>query len=464
VSTSGDNIVVEIKSTFDPSGAKAAERSQHDLTNATKPVVEAFKNTEKEVHASRQALAGLNSVAAAGQGSWMGLTRALEAFGGGLAEIAAKASMVIGALSAGYALGSAIDKWFGISKAISGAIVPAEKFVSIQDKIKAQIGDLNATTLAAVTKQFDTLTASLKATLSEMDRINSIKNELAGKETAAQLAETEANMPPGFARDKAILAKTQERDLASVADRRKQALAKLAAAEEAKKAGEAAVLATESAEGDARKASIIANQNPATSLEDRSAARQRLQIAQGASRSARARQEQLDEAYGNTMAETSNTNRGLALEERTIRARGTIGSKEITTREAEAKRREEQERIEREDRREQINARNREEGEGIARRVTRENWQSQRDQLSAENKRLEKDWLPTARVQDLRDQAAPSPQPPIPASTARVQDLRAQAAANTKQTDSAVATVLQLLQSNSAKLQMLEEKIKNLPR
>jgi hypothetical protein len=555
MSDNRDNILVEIKSTFDKSGAVEAERSQDKLVEHTKPVAEQFKKTEKEVQASRQALAGLNSVAAAGQGSWMGLTRALEAFGGGLADVAAKASMVIGALSAGYALGSAIDKWFGISKAISEAIVPAEKYASIQDRIKAKLGDLNAASLAAVTKQFDTLTASVHATLAGMDKINSVKNELTGKETEALLAEIEAGMPPGIARDKALLAKKQERELASIEARKYQALEQLEIATKAKKVGEASVLDTETAEKEARFASMVAENkykedsgilNPFTNeyevnpkrraenLENASAARQRLQIAENVSRTARARQQQLEETYGQKETETWDTMRGLDLEERAVRARGIVGGNEIAAREQEDIDRKREEAA-REDKRLQKEVEDLVKQEDQEQsRLARQELERKRAELAERIKELQTRALPAARVQDLRSRAQSVPGPtearpafttaramrarwatkterrqeqtpleqtdhnddlPLPALRSRAQsvpgptearpaftidrnaqtraarpafttdqDAQARAAAANKQTDSAVAMVLQLLEANAAKMKLLEDKIRNLPR
>jgi hypothetical protein len=422
------NILIQIKSTFERSGAVEAEAAQKRLESATKPVAESFAKSEREIQKSRQALAGLNSVAAAGQGSWMGLTRSLEAFGGRLADIAAKGSMVVGALSAGYALGTAIDKWFGISDAISKSIVSAEKYVSVQDRIKKQLGDIDKTTLAAVTAQFDKLSDSLSSTLSQMEKINAVRNQLMGLETEAQISEMEAGTPPGPARDKALLAKRQERDLASIEERRNQARAKLATAEEARKSGEAAVWTAESSEGDARKTFMLLNQNPSASLEAKAEARQRLQIAERASAAARASMSPLNETYGNTMADTSNTMRGLSFEERTVRARTAGGMSSIAREE--------------EQRRAGIRDNLSSDMLSISRNATRSAMLSRRDELASQAANLRESALPAARVNDLRTQAAGA----------------------AKQADSAVAAVSAVLSQITAQLKALEDKIHNLPR
>ena len=336
-----NEILIKIQTAYESGGIEAVkkaiadtEKETKNLGNSNSELERKTTSSNRELNNSQRALAGLNSASAASRGSFQGLSQTLEVFGGNLATLAAKASLVAGAFTAGFSIGTAIDKWLGISDAISKALVPAEKFVSIQDRIKAKLGDLDAASLAAVKKEFDSLTVSLESTFAGMEKINSIKNELMGKETAAQLAETEANMPPGPARDKALLAKREERELASIEERRNQARAKLAAAEEARKSAQDAVVKAETTE-EAR-ARIVANQFPSDPLEDRVLARRRLEAARQASSAARSRMAPIDEVYGNTRADTYNTMRGLALEERAVRARSTSQRNEISITEQKA--------------------------------------------------------------------------------------------------------------------------------
>jgi hypothetical protein len=199
---SDNKILYEIQSAFDKTGTDAAERAQDRLADKTKSLNRTFQDNDRDATRARQALAGLSAASQASQGSFGGLARVLEGFSGRLADLAGKATLVAGAFSAGYGVGTAIDRWLGLSKAVADAYAPMEKVASIQDRIKAQLGDLNAASLGAVKQQFDALSESLASTMSQMDQINRIKNSLASDESEAQLAELEAGLPPGPGRDR----------------------------------------------------------------------------------------------------------------------------------------------------------------------------------------------------------------------------------------------------------------------
>ena len=419
------DILIQIKSSFEAQGAADAERAQDRLASKTKDLNRTLQSNERDTTRARQALAGMSAASAASQGSFGGLSRVLESFSGRLADLAGKAALVGGAFSAGYGLGTAIDRWLGLSKAVADAYAPMEKVSSIQDRLRAQLANLNATSLASVKKEFDSLSESLAATTAQMDQVNRIKNQLMGQETEAKLAETEAAMPPGLARDRAILDARRGSEQASIEERRNQARAKFAAAEQAKAGGEAAVWSTESAEGDARKQEmLLARPDSGATLEQRAAARQRTQAAEGGSAAARARMEELAEAFGQALMEKANTMRSLEFEERTSKARYTGGVSGVAAK---------QQAI-----REGVSADMR----GISTAATRSALQSQLGDLSE-------------RADTLRTQGMPA---------ARVQDLRSKAAGASKQSDSAVAAVSAVLDSITARMKALEDKLKNLPR
>jgi len=434
--SSDDNILIEIKSAFEKSGTDAAERAQDRLASKTKDLNRTFQDNEKDTNRARQALGGLSAASQASQGSFSGLSRVLEGFSGRLADLAGKATLVAGAFSAGYGIGTAIDKWLGLSKAVADAYAPMEKVVSLTDRIKAQIGDLNATSLASVKKEFDSLTESLNSTMTQLDAVNRVKNQLMGQETEAQLAELEASMPPGPARDRAILQTRRGREQASIEERRNQARAKFSAAEQAKAGGEAALWSAESAEGDARKQEmLLARPDSGATLEQRAVARNRTQAAEGGSAAARARMEELAEAFSRALMEKANTMRSLALEERTSSARYSSGVNTLDLRA-----REEAQRLA--TRRQGIREGVSNDMRGISSDATRSALESQLGDLSS-------------RADTLRTQAMPA---------ARVQDLRSKASGASKQADSAVAAVAAVLDSITARMRTLEDKLKNLPR
>jgi hypothetical protein len=135
-----NDVLVEVKSTYDATGTQAADRAQVNLANTTKEVGRQMEHTEKQTQKARQALGGLSAAAAASQGSFGGFAIALQNLGGGLADVAAKFALVAGAFSAGYGIGSAIDKWLGLSDAISGASEKGEELVSMPWRSSARDG------------------------------------------------------------------------------------------------------------------------------------------------------------------------------------------------------------------------------------------------------------------------------------------------------------------------------------
>lgn len=432
---SDQDILIQIKASFEGQGAVEAERAQDRLAAKTKDLNRTLQDNEKDTTRARQALAGMSAASAASQGSFGGLSRVLESFSGRLADVAAKASLVAGAFSAGYGLGTAIDRWLGISKAIADAVAPAQQFATIQDRIRAQIGDLNAASLDAVKKEFDSLTQSLQSTTAQLDQVNRIKNQLMGQETEAQLAELEASMPPGPARDRALLQARRNREQTSIEERRNQARAKFSAAEQAKAGGQSALWNAQSAEGDALKNLMLLQQDPTASLQAKAAARVQHESAQTVSATAQARMDQLAEAFSQALMEKANTMRSLALEERTSTARYTSGVSTVD-------RREQEEAARQAARRQGIRENLSNDMRGISSDATRATLENQLGDLSQ-------------RADSLRSQGLPA---------ARVQDLRSKASGASKQADSAVAAVSAVLDSITARMRTLEDKIKNLPR
>jgi hypothetical protein len=459
-----DDILIRILTAYQKGGVEEAKRSLKELSaeakttqRATEDLSASTKKSSNEHANATRALAGLNAASAAGRGSIMGLAQVMNLLGESAAAVAAKVTLVAGAFTAGWSLGTQIDKWLKLSQTIADTVAPLEKVASIQDRIKGQLAAINAASIAKVTNEFDALSATLAETLSQMDQINRVKNQLAGAETEAQLAEIEAATPPGPERDRAILEARRKREQASIDERRAQARAKFAAAEQALAGGQAAVEAAESAEGDARKETMLLRRADAGStVEARTAARLRLEGAERASAAARARLDPLSDAHGMALMETSNTMRALAIEERTSKARYTSGNAALTAdqqaararaeaqAEAERARAEAQAEAERarvRARQQALRERTESEMLDISRNATRSALTSQRDDLAD-------------RAESLRAS--------MPA--ARVTDLRARAAGTYRQAESSVAAVASALDAITAKLKLLEDKIKNLPR
>jgi hypothetical protein len=436
-----DNILIEIKSAFEKSGTDAAERAQDNLKRKTEDTNKTFRENERAVNSAQKALGGLTAASAASQGSFGGLSRVLENFSGRLADLATKATLVAGAFAAGYGIGTAVDKWLGISKAVADAYAPMEKIASIQDRIKAQLSDLNGASLAAVKSQFDALADSLNSTMSQLDRTNAVKNRLLGAEGEAQIAEIEASMPPGPARDRAILAKKYEREQLGIQERYKQASTKQDRSLLAVTNAEAAVAPLETAVGERRKR-MEWDRSFGASPEQMAEHRIRLQAAQADLDAARAKVANLREVHGKTVFETDSEMRALALEDRTSKARFAAGGNELTRREQEDA------------------ARKQEEAARLAARQL-----ANRETLSNEMRDIGVGATRVALSSQLGDLGERREQLSHQGmSAARVADLRAKAAGTYKQADSAVAAVAQVLDSITARMKSLEDKLKNLPR
>jgi hypothetical protein len=427
------DILIKIKSAFDAVGTDSAERAQDNLARKTRETNREMQNQEKDVANARKALAGLSAGAAASQGSFQGLAATLQVLSSGLAELAARATMVAGAFTAGYAIGKQIDGWLGLSKAIADTVAPLEKVASIQDRIRAMIGDANSMSLGNLKKQFDDLASSAQQTAAEIEKISQIKRQMFDAETQALTAELEAAMPPGPERDRAILAKRREREQGSIEMRRQAARDRYAAAESAQKEGAGTVSDAERKVREAQVIEAFARSNGADAPQ-MAYHRVMREAAETELATARKRQQQLEDNLAEERAAKWNTMRGLELEERTSKARYTSGSATISAREAEEARREAEQQ-------KRVRDRVSDDMAGIGRQATRRAMETQHDDLEAQKDKLA-GRLPAARVADLR----------------------AKAAGTYKQTDSAVAAVTELLGRIEAKMKLLEDKIKNLPR
>jgi len=424
-----NDVLVEVKSTYDATGTQAADRAQVNLANTTKEVGRQMENTEKQTQKARQALGGLSAAAAASQGSFGGFAIALQNLGGGLADVAAKFALVAGAFSAGYGIGSAIDKWLGLSDAISKTIVPAEQFATVQDKIRKRLGDLQGASLKAVAAEFDNLSKSVAGSLAELQKMQAIANELRGKQAEAETSELEASMPPGPERDRAILLKKRQTEADDIAARRAQALEKYGVASDALAKGKAAAgeaqTAAEWAEGDEFKLS----RQPGATMQQKVEARLRREAAANAAAAARKRVSGLEDAEGMAFMEKTNTLRGLGFEGRSSIARYQSGLAGID--------------------RDQYDADNaaREAAQGRAAGASaaaqRRYLQEQRNVLTQRQSQLQSA-MPGARVDDLRGSAAGD---------------KARGAA-----DGAVAAMTRALEDVTAKLEAVTAKLNNLPK
>jgi hypothetical protein len=351
--------------------------------------------------------------------------------------VAAKFALVAGAFSAGYGIGSAIDKWLGLSDAISKTIVPAEQFAGIQDKIRKRLGDLQGASLKAVAAEFDNLSKSVAGSLAELQKMNAIANELRGKQAEAETSELEASMPPGPERDRAILLKKRQTEAEDIAARRAQALEKYGVASDALAKGKAAAgeaqTAAEWAEGDEFKLS----RQPGATLQQKVEARLRREAAANAAAAARKRVSGLEDAEGMAFMEKTNTMRGLGFEGRSSIARYQSGLAGID--------------------REQYDADNaaREAAQGraggAATAAQRRYQQEQRSVLTQRQAQLQnrqseiESAMPGARVDDLRSAAAAGD--------------KARGAAN-----AAVASMMKALQDVTQQLETVNDKLNNLPK
>jgi hypothetical protein len=432
-----NDVLVEVKSTYDATGTQAADKGLKALGETTKEVGTKTALTEKETQKARQALGGLSAAAAASQGSFGGFAMALQNLGGGLADVAAKFALVAGSFSAGYGIGSAIDKWLGLSDAISKAIVPAEQFTGIQDKIRKRLGDLQGASLKAVAAEFDNLSKSVAGSLAELQKMQAIANELRGKQAEAETSELEASMPPGPERDRAILLKKRQTEAEDIATRKAQAQEKYQVAADALAKGKSAAgeaeTAAQWAEGDEFKLS----RQPGATLQQKVEARLRREAAANAAAAARKRVAGLEDAEGMAFMEKTNTMRGLGFEGRSSIARYQGGLAGID--------------------RDQYDADNaaREAAQGraggAATAAQRRYQMEQRNALTQRQAQLQnrqseiESALPGARVDDLRSAAAAGD--------------KARGAAN-----AAVASMMKALQDVTSQLEAVNDKLNNLPR
>jgi hypothetical protein len=427
-----DDILIRILTAYQKGGVEEAKRSLKELTaeakttqRATEDLSSSTKKSSNEHANATRALAGLNAASAAGRGSIMGLAQVMNLLGESAAAVAAKVTLVAGAFTAGWSLGTQIEKWTGLSKKFADLVSPLEKVASIQDKVKKQLGDLNAATLAAVTKEFDKLAASMTQNLAMLDAMNRAKNELMGAETQAQLAEIDSAVPPGPRRERAVLEKTRERERESIRLRRAQVDEKFHAAAVIFKAAEEAVVKAESAEGDALKNILLDRRadSGATPMQ-RTADRLRHEAAVKGTAEARKRWAETEKAFGKTFDETLYARKHLDIEERTSAAKYAAGDATIKRQQ------------------EDIRDKTRNEMLQISRNAIRATMEWQLEKYEKQEEGLKTEGMRWARMADFKSAAA----------------------GMYVETHSAIGAVKAMLEAITTEMRELREKIKNLPR
>jgi hypothetical protein len=223
-----NDIIINIETAYRSGDMDAFKRSLDDAKARVNNLSDAQRNLEsksagagRELNNAQRALSGLNGAASVSRGSFQGLSQTLEVFGGKLAGVAAKFSVLAGSFSAGYAIGTTLDKWLGISQKIADLYAgPMSKVGSIQSRISADLKQLDSITLDRLKAQFEGITSTLAESNAALGEYISRTSEIAGAAHENVLSRIERDMPPGPERDKAIANEQRRFGLREVALRR----------------------------------------------------------------------------------------------------------------------------------------------------------------------------------------------------------------------------------------------------
>jgi len=236
-----NDILINIETAYKSGDMEAFKRSLEDAKRKADGLSEATQNLQnksagagRELNNAQRALGGLNGAASVSRGSFQGLSQTLEAFGGKLATVAAKFSILAGSFSAGYAIGTTLDKWLGISQKIADLYAgPMSKVGSIQSRISADLKALDGITLANLKTQFEGITKTLSDSNEAIGTFYASMRELAAAQTDLKISAIERSMPPGPQRDAAIANEQRRSGLREVAFKRSEEQQKAEAAQEA---------------------------------------------------------------------------------------------------------------------------------------------------------------------------------------------------------------------------------------
>lgn len=225
-----NDILINIETAYRSGDMDAFRRSLDDAKARVNNLSDAQRNLEsksagagRELNNAQRALSGLNGAASISRGSFQGLSQTLEIFGGKLAGVAAKFSVLAGSFSAGYAIGTTLDKWLGISQKIADLYAgPMSKVGSIQSRISADLKALDSITLDRLKAQFEGITNTLAESNAALSEYIARTSEIAGAAHENAIARIERDMPPGPERDKAIAHEQRRFGLRQVSLKRTQ--------------------------------------------------------------------------------------------------------------------------------------------------------------------------------------------------------------------------------------------------
>jgi len=104
------DVLIKIRTILEKQGADAAGKEIDNLIGKQAAAANATRNASTELAKNQRVLAGLSAAAQASQGSFTGLANIAYTLGGRLAAVGTQITMILGALSAGWAVGKKIQE------------------------------------------------------------------------------------------------------------------------------------------------------------------------------------------------------------------------------------------------------------------------------------------------------------------------------------------------------------------
>jgi hypothetical protein len=206
-------VLIRIKKILETEGADKAQAEIRKLVEAETDAAKGANQQAGETNKLQSQLGnlqrttqGVSQAMRGGEGAMQGASNAArglsEMVGGKLAQAFVMAGAAAAAARAGFAIGTALDQWLGLSDKISNAIVPAQKFGDSIKKTREEMRKLSET-------RMDALAAELKALASSFDKLNSELDRSAARQAKIREADQEKRkteieaMPEGTWQEKA---------------------------------------------------------------------------------------------------------------------------------------------------------------------------------------------------------------------------------------------------------------------
>jgi len=202
------DVLIKIRTILQKEGAEAASKELDTLIQKQDTSTTSSRSAAREMEANRRALAGLSAAAQASQGSFTGLANIAYTLGGRFAVLGTQITMVLGAFSAGWAIGKKIQETLvqpliDAAQAADQAGSSVDALALAQNKIATEA---NIKRVEALIDATDAYTKAQDASTEALNKQADVTKDLLNLQLDMEEAKVKASTPSGPERDKALQA------------------------------------------------------------------------------------------------------------------------------------------------------------------------------------------------------------------------------------------------------------------